>query len=244
MIFFDEGLTVLGVSRSGANAFPNEHNFVIPTVDNVTGTAFVAGDLCVAVSLQNNINADGIPPPFAIPSGFTSVGLNITGNTASGLRGRCAAAYKILAAADLGATKSFMPSTDNGRIMVCSIRMNRPIQSVVIGGLDSTPSGTWGGNPASQSLNTLVAATAGQNVIALMVAIAENDVTSFAPSPTPGGTPYVFPADATDATGITTTPTRSIYRYTPAGEAHVNYTFDIGDFGDYNVLVGFYLILT
>jgi hypothetical protein len=238
----DDGLVVNGCSRSGANAFPNEHNFVIPTVDNVTGSPIQAGDLCVAFSVQWNEEAVGAAPAATLPSGFTALLNSITGRSASLWYGRGLAAYKILTAADIGATKSFGAGDEQGRICVATFRMNRPIQSVAAGGQDFTPSGTWSGNPAAQSLTTSPAA--GENVLALMFALSENDVTSFAPSPTPGGTPYVSPADATDSTGITTTPTRCIYEYYPAGATLDNFTFDMGDFGEYNVLFGVYLTLT
>lgn len=232
-----DGLVIHGNARSGANAFPNEHLFVVPTTNSVTGTPVEAGDLCVLFDLANN-NTAAIPA-LVTPTGFTSIG-GTTGADGSGNGARCAASYKILAAADIGATFTGMNGTENERKMVCSFRMSRPVQSVTPGGF--VVSAPTGGDPSGVSI--VVPGSSTGNILVLAMACAENPITALTSWTPGGGSQYVSPANAADELGAATA-TRSPYTYYPYGVTPSNHILDVGDFStfDTTTLCGFYLIL-
>lgn len=229
-----DGIAILGITRTGANAFPNEHLFVIPTTHNPDGNAVQPGDLCVLFDLANN-NTAAIPA-LVTPAGFTNIG-GATGS--DGVDGaRCAASYKILAAADIGATKTGMNGTENERKMCAVFRPSRPIVGVTPGGF--VVSAPTNGNPASQVIVVPTSSTG--NILVIGMACAENSITSIA-AWTPG-VPNPYRAVADNIGGSSAT--RSLYAHYPYGNAPADHTFDVGDFStlDTTTLCGFYLLLT
>lgn len=151
-MFINSPPITLSCTRTGANAFPNENQFVIPTLHTAAGTpAVVPGDLCVVFDLCNNNN--GVYPVNNTPAGFTLL-FGALGSQQNGNLSKANVYAKILATADIGALRSGMIPTENARKMVCTFQMSRPVQSFtllqgLIGGPQGTDCGTFGlGAPA------------------------------------------------------------------------------------------------
>lgn len=205
-MFINSPPITLGVTRTGASAFPNEQNFVIPTVHTTPGTPnVVPGDLCLVLDLCNNNN--GVYPVNNIPSGFTLLG-GALGSQQDGNLSKLCVYAKILATADIGATKTGMLETENARKMVCTFNMNRPVQSFTLLQLQMAgPQGTAVGT-LSLGAPAIVAGTQ----LDVFMSCSENGHTPSS-SGIFGSAPYN--STGTDDTGSVVSATRAYYSMWP-----------------------------
>lgn len=215
-MFINSPPITLGCTRTGAEAFPLEERFIIPTVHTTPGTPNVLpGDLCVVLDLANNNN--GVYPVNNTPVGFTNL-FGDLGNQANGNLSKMNAYAKILAAADIGATKVGMAETENARKMVATFQMNRPVQSfTLLSNIRSGPQGTALGN---LSLGVPDNADIGNQTGTQLAVFMSAGEIAHTPSSSGiiGSAPYN--SVGTDPTGAVVSATRCYYSMYPFGTIH------------------------
>lgn len=205
-MFINSPPITLSLTRTGANAFPQEQAFTIPTLHTAAGTpAVLPGDLCLVLDLCNN--NDGTNPSLNTPPGFTLL-TNQLGSQQNGNKSRLALYAKILATADIGNTFSGMTETENARKMVCTFQMSRPVQNFTV--LQVSDAGPLGAAIGTMSLGApaIVAGTQ----LDVFLSCMEN-VHTPSSSGIFGSAPYNV--SGTDDTGSIASATRSYYSMWP-----------------------------
>lgn len=237
-MFIDTPPITLSCTRTGANAFPNEHLFVIPALHQAAGTPAVQpGDFCVVGVLTNQNN--NVAPVRVVPAGFTllatSPGTQQNGNVSHGNL-----YAKILTAADIGATKSTTNPTENGRIMCATFQMNRPVLNFSSASFIDGP-GPMGGDPP-----LLTVGAPGNPAGTLLIVFMGLGESGHTPSQNGiiGSAPYN--ASGTDDTGTVVSSTRTYYSMYPFGVPGVGAQFNMPDAAALNANweLGLYFILT
>jgi len=234
-----DGLTILGVARSGADASPG-NQFTLKTQTDFGALAFQAGDLAVILDMASNTIA--ALPTFITPAGWSAT-TNTSGNDDSGNGVRANLSYKILTAANIGATFTGMQGNLRHRKSVIMFRCTRPIQAVTV--LDQNivfaP-----GNPVGFGLTSTGFDI--QNVLCIGLACAQNDMfaANFTWAPAAQGSPHLGDFDAIDGQAGSLETTRSTFSYWPVGYTNrVDHAIDLNsDFGDSNSIGGLVLGLT
>lgn len=220
-MFIDTPPITLSCTRTGANAFPNEDRFVIPTLHQAAGTPAVQpGDFCIVLDLANSNN--GVLPPPVTPAGFT----HIAGSNGSQQNGNVSKGHmsaKILAAADIGATKIGLNPTDNGRKMVATFQMNRPVSYFTAFGF-SDGAGPIGGDPPL--LTTVPTNPVAGTCLMVGMGCGESGFTPVGVNIS-GSAPYNV--SGTDDTGTVVSSTRVFYSMYPFGTTALFIQFNMPD---------------
>lgn len=121
-----DGLALQSKIRFGAKSgSPNQ--WIMPT----SGGVYAAGDLAIVTQIAQN-NSSSIPATN-VPSGWTSLLNDVTGTGGAAPGGdgvRASTIFKIITAADLGATITGMNGPHNFDICAMLLHFNRPIRTV------------------------------------------------------------------------------------------------------------------
>lgn len=220
-MFINTPPITLSCTRTGANAFPNEHLFVIPSVHQAAGSPAVQpGDFCVIADLANSAN--GTLPTPVTPSGFTHIaGSNGSQQNGNASKGHLSA--KILTAADIGATRTGLNGSDNGRKMVATFQMSRPVSFFSAFGF-SDGAGPIGGDPPL--LTSVPSNPIAGTLLFVGMGCGESGFTPTGVNVF-GSIPYNI--SGTDDTGTVVSATRVFYSMYPFGVTASNFQFNMPD---------------